>query len=257
MSGKVTVECVWCGETKEVWPSRERDRNFCDTECQGAWRSENLTGDDHWGWEGGKITVECDWCGQTKETWPSKADAYDQQFCSDDCHSAWTSEHRTGQNHPRWKGGDVTVECEWCGDTKQVCQAVAKGKDRHFCDYECHGAWCSVHKTGEKNPMWAGGCDGYYGPNWREQRRRARKRDGHRCLRCPMTEKEHINKFGEGLHVHHVRPFRTFRDEGGNVDYEAAHALDNLVTVCRVCHNTWEGIPLDTRGLDLATVTAE
>ena len=42
---------------------------------------------------------------------------------------------------------------------------------------------------------------------------------------------------GEGLHVHHLRPFREFgyaRDE--NENYLEANDLDNLITVCPSCH---------------------
>ncbi len=71
-----------------------------------------------------------------------------------------------------------------------------------------------------------------YGPNWEQQRRAARARDGYRCTICGKPESPH-----QQHHVHHRRPFRTFgyvRDE--NDFYLQANDLDNLMTVCPSCH---------------------
>jgi DEAD/DEAH box helicase domain-containing protein len=67
-----------------------------------------------------------------------------------------------------------------------------------------------------------------YGPNWPEQRDRARQRDRYRCQICGAVEK------GRSHHVHHKMPFRTFGS------YEQANQLDNLVTLCPSCHRLAE-----------------
>ncbi len=99
-----------------------------------------------------------------------------------------------------------------------------------------------VPTTGEHHPNWRGGYDGYYGPNWPEQRRAARARDDYHCQACGVDEVTHRENTGERLSVHHITPFREFTD--GEADYESANALDNLVTLCKRCHVRWEGIPL-------------
>ena len=75
-----------------------------------------------------------------------------------------------------------------------------------------------------------------YGPNWREQRNRARARDGYRCTRCGAPEppdRQHD--------VHHLRPFREFGYvPGQNEAYLEANALENLITLCRRCHRAVE-----------------
>ncbi len=82
-----------------------------------------------------------------------------------------------------------------------------------------------------------------YGPNWEQQRRRALERDGYRCRRCgaPHTPER-------PLHVHHIRPFRTFGYVPGvNDAYKAANRLDNLITLCSRCHRLAEaGVRLRT-----------
>lgn len=72
-----------------------------------------------------------------------------------------------------------------------------------------------------------------YGPNWAEQRRRARERDRFTCRRCGARESE----TGREHDVHHVIPFRRFDYRPGeNDNYVKANALSNLITLCRACH---------------------
>ncbi len=75
-----------------------------------------------------------------------------------------------------------------------------------------------------------------YGPNWQEQRDRARARDGYRCTRCQAPERP------EREHdVHHVRPFRDFGYvPGQNRKYLEANQLENLLTLCQSCHQAVE-----------------
>jgi len=92
----------------------------------------------------------------------------------------------------------------------------------------------SENKLGNDNPAWKGGYDPYYGPNWKEQRRKALDRDNGTCQGCGRTASD----LGQRPDVHHITPFREFDD------YEEANKLSNLVCLCRSCHGEWEGIPL-------------
>jgi DEAD/DEAH box helicase domain-containing protein len=75
-----------------------------------------------------------------------------------------------------------------------------------------------------------------YGPNWQEQRQKALARDNHRCRTCGATAQP-----GQGLHVHHLRPFREYGYVSGrNRNYERANRLDNLLTLCASCHRRAE-----------------
>jgi DEAD/DEAH box helicase domain-containing protein len=90
-----------------------------------------------------------------------------------------------------------------------------------------------------------------YGPNWDEQRRAARARDGYRCRQCgrpeptpsptlphPGTARDGGGQGGGRQHdVHHLIPFRSFGYvRGVNENYVQANALENLITLCRSCH---------------------
>lgn len=74
------------------------------------------------------------------------------------------------------------------------------------------------------------------GPNWAEQRDRARARDGYACAVCRTPEPPH-----RAHQVHHIRPFSTFGwQPGKNEAYKTANDLDNLITLCPACHRLAE-----------------
>ncbi len=74
------------------------------------------------------------------------------------------------------------------------------------------------------------------GPNWAEQRDKARQRDGFRCQGCGAPERPNRQH-----DVHHLRPFREFGYlPGQNTHYREANRLDNLITLCPTCHRQAE-----------------
>ncbi len=54
-------------------------------------------------------------------------------------------------------------------------------------------------------------------------------------LRCGISQKQAIKKYGSGLQVHHKIPYIFF-----NNDYIKANELDNLISLCRSCHQKEE-----------------
>jgi DEAD/DEAH box helicase domain-containing protein len=75
-----------------------------------------------------------------------------------------------------------------------------------------------------------------YGPNWSHQRRMVLERDNQRCRTCGAEARS-----GNGLHVHHIRPFRDYSYiPGVNDAYLQANDLENLVTLCPSCHRRAE-----------------
>ena len=83
---------------------------------------------------------------------------------------------------------------------------------------------------------WVGEHVGSRGPNWPQQRDRARHRDHYRCAWCNAPERP-----GRQHDVHHLTPFREFGwQPGENENYRQANRLDNLVTLCPSCHRLAE-----------------
>lgn len=216
-----------------------------------------------------RLSFVCDGpgCTATVEKTQTEASTSDRHYCSQECHYEHKSERYSGDGNPqstlepvecraceteilrpRWKRelnnrhycsdcwGDSAVEfeCEVCGETDTAWPTTAEG--RRFCSYECMGKWRGDHVTGSDHPRWRGGYEGYYGASWPEQRAAALLRDQARCQDCGMTDVEHTRRFDESLSVHHIEPVATFREDG-EVDEDAAHRLENLVSLCRPCHS--------------------
>lgn len=77
--------------------------------------------------------------------------------------------------------------------------------------------------VGDKNPRWIGGTKHYRGSGWKDAKEQRRRIDNYECRRCGAKESE----FNRKLDVHHVLSYK----KGG------ANDIDNLITVCRSCHN--------------------
>lgn len=170
-----------------------------------------------------KETLTCEWCGKQYEVKPAVVDQ--SRFCSNNCKNEWKTEYYVGGKNPNPNSGKrVTKQCEWCEEEFQV--RLSKEDSARFCSLSCLGKHNGDVRSGEDSPRWRGGYEPYYGPNWRKQRRKAKERDNYECQRCGSTE---------DLAVHHKTAFREFVTDSG-ADYESAHELANLVTLCRPCH---------------------
>ena len=88
---------------------------------------------------------------------------------------------------------------------------------------------------------------GHSGKAWREGRKQTLHRDNHQCQDCGSRE---------NIHVHHIKRPEEFNDP------DAAHHPSNLVSLCKYCHKSWEGIEarpilLDDRGTNLGPVVKD
>lgn len=92
--------------------------------------------------------------------------------------------------------------------------------------------------TGNDHPRWTGG-EYSYGPGWSiGKKRKVRERDDYICqdARCSVTQADHLDQYGQKLHVHHLRKAKEVDDP------EERNAKENLITLCRDCHRRWEKI---------------
>lgn len=64
-----------------------------------------------------------------------------------------------------------------------------------------------------------------YGENWPAQAELCRERDSYTCQRCQTAP------IRSNMVVHHIVPIKEFKG-----DYETANRLDNLVVLCKKCH---------------------
>ena len=57
--GLVEFDCDWCGETAEKprCHFERNEHNFCSNECDGAWKSEHISGENSVHWQGGYLSI--------------------------------------------------------------------------------------------------------------------------------------------------------------------------------------------------------
>lgn len=216
-----SVKCDNCGAIFDR-PSAQVKRyktHFCSTKCMGKYRSKHIRG-ERASRKSPRVKVSCCNCGKIFDKTPYRISLVSNHYCSHKCRSEY---------------GRIKVACSNCG--KPISRHASKDKyiENHYCNRDCFHEWMSKHQTGENNPNFKGGPN-YYGPNWRRQRRSARKRDGYRCQSCGVTEK----KLGRELDVHHIKPFKSFCCTKENGNYKKANELTNLISLCPTCHKAAE-----------------
>lgn len=223
---KETVECDACGGEIRRKPSQINDtHNFCDRDCRADWQTVHQTGENHPNYT--QKLIECDWCGDTLSRPKWRREQYEHQFCDKDCKGNFYAANPAElHEHDR-----VEVECETCGEQLERRQHRIEQNDVHFCSLECKGEWWSDQTSGADHVLWKGGCRSWYGENWDEQRRKARKRDGYRCWFCGTTDGASQLIRGRELDVHHVKRKDDFDD------LQEANRVRNLLTVCQWCHS--------------------
>lgn len=210
---KVSLECEQCGDTYEVYPCREDSSSYCSQSCQDKMYEDRT------------VEYQCDWCGESFEDYLSA----DRDYCSTGCKLDWMSE---GIDYP---SNLITVECEVCGDEIEDYPSKIERSDHNLCSNECRGDWISQTLSGPNHPNWAGGYDGYYGPSWHSQRRKALERDGYECVICGKGMEE----MDMEPDVHHIKPFRTFDLS------RVANRLGNLACLCKSHHKLVESGSMD------------
>jgi hypothetical protein len=117
------------------------------------------------------------------------------------------------------------------------------------CSKECNLAWISNNEErkkkigdafrGPNHPNWQGGKSSLNnvskrGASWEKIRKKALKRDRHKCVDCGISNDQCIEKFGRGLDVDHVVPFHNFSK------FKEANRLSNLQCRCSSCHKRAE-----------------
>jgi hypothetical protein len=209
-----------------------------DTECPTCGRKDFKTvkgmKSHHKMTHGESIAGEsstCEWCGEDFRYEPSTGET--GRFCSNDCKfDYWDENGRDAEEIEAIKEGlpdDMSHDDDW----KQMLSERMTGREIEWSD-EIADALEGRERpdlAGENNGNWKGGYDGYYyGPSWtKELRRRVRERDGYECMVCGVAEED----LDRELDVHHIVPFRKF----GVENHEKANREDNLVSLCRSCHN--------------------
>ena len=181
--------------------------------------------------------------------------------CSRSCVSNWLDKHgikthkgvMSGGDHPN--SGPHTETLSDADKLRQLYHEEGLTLDEIGNKIGCSGKavwdWMNRHGisrrsmseavgSGEDHPRWKEGGDRIqYGPGWNDSKKQeVRNRDNKACRdpSCSITQRQHIEQYGEKLHVHHLEKARFIDDP------EKRNAKENLITLCRDCHRRWEKI---------------
>ncbi len=217
--------CKICGKKFYVATVAAERRICCSRACDAKNRSTHP--DQIW------TEIECKRCKKKLMRRTYRIINPAESFCSIQCRNLYSKEISYIYNHK--------LNCVICGkEFSRTRFFVDVRKDAKCCSRLCLDKYNSINKRREKNVNWTGGTEHDYGPNWHEQQRAARKRDGWHCQLCGLEQQKHIR-----LDVHHIVKFKSFEYKHGvNDNYLQANQLTNLITLCRKCHRRVEKKPI-------------
>ena len=229
-------DCAMCGS--RFYAPKYLNRKFCRRECfyLSLLKSDNL------------VSVSCVVCACKFKVKPYRKST--AKYCGRICLgrdmyqenlASLTNEHKIGNKwrcgfrsdnafRPGENSGEASLS--WVPPIKLKCRNCKvqferkpwqiKKCENHFCGRTCLESWQSK-QSGKKSKHYVGGKQTYRGRNWPEQRKKAVERDRCTCQRCGDI-------VGDGISVHHKKPYRLFSSS------QAANNLNNLVSLCQSCH---------------------
>lgn len=237
----ISKVCRYCSETFIV-KGKSRNAVYCSKECKRKdWKRDHtekicrncnnkFLGDKRqtccskkcsYEYTSKQIILKCEICAKKFHVIPSRLNReVKPKFCSEECY-----------RESRRIGITPNCKCDNCGKEKYKAPSLLEKHKYTFCSYECMGVYYEKNNlfSGENNGAHIGSFDKhgkYYGSNWLQQRRNARKRDNYTCQRCGTHEID----YGMELSVHHIIPFVLFDN------CMEANELNNLMCVCEPCH---------------------
>lgn len=200
-------KCAYCGDRFTRLASsfdEAADNYFCSNECKDRHHEEHDGGESHPLHD--RVTVECSWCGDKLSRKPSVVNEKENFFCNrGDCYSQWCSDERTGENHPRWKGGRVP----YYGPNWRQKRREVRERD----DYKCRR--CGKTETESKE-------------------------ETDKTVEVHHREKS-VREFYDELEID---PEEVEDWANTSLDWDRINALDNLVTLCSSCHQKIEKLPV-------------
>lgn len=233
-------ECHECGREFHS----EHEKKYCSDECRDT--AVSFEEENHPNYTGAKEETKCELCGTRFEYYPSEKKGLYCSTCVEE--ESWRYRPKiTGENHPRWSGGERELDCDECGTTF-ARKRLPEAGEHVFCSPDCQYEWLSEAFTGDGHPNWKGGIDANYGRGWNRVRRQALERDGHECVLCGTSKEE----LGRNPDVHHIVPVQAFVETPVTTESDA-HYLENVVSLCPSCHRKAEFSNVDRDLLRMAT----
>ena len=204
-----------CGRCSRSFADQNsQPRKFCSRECYGAAKDK-------------RIATACPQCHSTFVE-QERGQKYCSVTCRDDARRRYGICAFCGKVAPMF--GDRKY-CSWeCFQRQvqsqrkrcEVCGEIVKIGRRKYCSYRCMGRAYRSRYAGVNNPNYRGRPAPNYGPDWDSIRHQVFARDQWKCAMCG------IKGYFE---CHHIDSIRLF------LDHRFANLEQNLITLCKRCHN--------------------
>lgn len=111
------------------------------------------------------VTLTCAWCGESFDTGAWRGKGRENVFCDDTCQGQYYSEHRSGENHPAYKGGHARELYHAIANAYQDCCVMTVSnryrKDNPEC-YKCGEVPDTYLDAHHIVPLMAGGTNEDY-----------------------------------------------------------------------------------------------
>lgn len=195
MKRKVCI-CLTCGAEFIQKPATHG--LYCSRKCFQVDRSKKMGSE--------RVITTCAWCGKEFSTTKYLLNKGKAKHCSLKCKAETQKIEQVGENHPNWRGGEITCECPICGKEFKVSRYKTLRVEHNFCSKECCGKWNSINFRGENSHFYVDGIDhtnGYHCSfSHIENRERVRRLFKHTCLICGRDTKT----YGNETAIHHIYP---------------------------------------------------
>lgn len=172
------------------------------------------------------IKVKCNWCNNILYRNLYWKNRNKNNFCDNKCYGKWRSKNIINSRHPNFKE-KIKTRCSYCKKVLNLPTWKYNRSKEHFCNELCMGKYYSKYLIGKKHPCYIHGQSkqSYILSFNKKLKDEIRKRDGYKCNLCGLTQVEHLIKYREKLHPHHI-------------DYDKSHAdPKRLITLCRICNS--------------------
>lgn len=159
----------------------------------------------------------CKTCG--KPTHINKGEKEYNDYCDRECYNK-SHYFTTSENNPYWKGGKTKYTCKFCDKEFEKYSSVTNGINI-FCSISCSAKYyyCLKNKINVKD----------YKPVERQYDEALLKSLSRQCLRNFNYTCDICDERGGILEAHHINNKKFFPDQ--------VYDIDNLVCLCRSCHN--------------------
>ncbi|MHA2040165.1 MAG: hypothetical protein ACW98X_27510 [Promethearchaeota archaeon] len=234
----IKYKCDYCGAEISVgsWLMKNMKKHFCDKKCHDIYLKEmGPRGNNHPNYK--KQKIKCSNCGDDLYRTPYDISQHDNFYCNRRCMGEHRKKFLSGENHPSWKGGCVTVVCATCNKNFEIKRHALN--ENNFCCQKCLGQWLSKNHSGENSWLWQGGKNDLQNTirkstKMKEWVRSIFERDDFTCKKC--------NDGSNNLNAHHLKSLAQILRDNNISTIEEALVCDELwdlkngETVCYDCH---------------------